>query len=187
MEIYAAFASLADHHLGRIIDVLGDMKILDDTLICYIIGDNGASTEGTLTRFLTGAIMFTNWTKDWGTLESVARDSDRSRMFASIDVAIEELRLGRMIVALLFTLFSTCAWSQTQLSTVFGTINDLSGAVIPGAQVTIVNQSTGLKRAALTDMTGQYHLAGLQTGNYALRAEKEGFQTQAREGIALPS
>ena len=93
----------------------------------------------------------------------------------------------RILLALLFVLFSACAWSQTQLATVFGTINDPSGAVIPGAQVTIVNQSTGLKRAILTDMTGQYHLAGLQTGNYALRAEKEGFQTQARDGIALTS
>src|SRR3984957_2457139 len=87
----------------------------------------------------------------------------------------------RILLVLLFVLFSACAWSQTQLATVFGTINDPSDAVIPGAQVTIVNQGTGLKRATLTDMTGQYHLAGLPIGNYALRTEKEGFQTQTRE------
>jgi hypothetical protein len=91
----------------------------------------------------------------------------------------------RILPTLLLTLFSACAWSQTQLATVFGTMNDPSGAVIPGAQVTIVNQSTGLKRATLTDMTGRYRLAGLQPGNYALRTEKEGFQTQVREGIGL--
>jgi len=48
MEIYAAFLEHADYHVGRVIDALGDLKILDDTLIYYIIGDNGASAEGTL-------------------------------------------------------------------------------------------------------------------------------------------
>ena len=56
----------------------------------------------------------------------------------------------RLPILLAFSLCSACAWSQTQLATVFGTINDPSGAVIPGAQVTIVNQSTGLKRGTHT-------------------------------------
>jgi arylsulfatase len=48
MEIYAAFLEHADYHVGRVIDALGELRILDDTLIYYIIGDNGASAEGTL-------------------------------------------------------------------------------------------------------------------------------------------
>jgi arylsulfatase A-like enzyme len=48
MEVYAAYLSFADHHVGRVIDALTDLAILDDTLIYYIIGDNGASAEGTL-------------------------------------------------------------------------------------------------------------------------------------------
>jgi hypothetical protein len=92
-----------------------------------------------------------------------------------------------ILSATLLALFSSIAWSQTQLAAVLGTITDPSGGVVPGAQVTIANQSTGLKRSTHTDMAGQYHLAGLPTGNYALRAEKEGFETQAREGIALTS
>ena len=48
MEIYAAFLEHADHHVGRIVDALADLGILDDTLIYYIIGDNGASAEGSL-------------------------------------------------------------------------------------------------------------------------------------------
>src|SRR5882672_8212473 len=87
-----------------------------------------------------------------------------------------------ILLALSLALFSVCAWAQTQLATVFGTINDPSGAVIPGAQVTIVNRNTGLKRATPTDTTGQYHLPGLLTGDYTLRTEKDGFQTQVREG-----
>jgi arylsulfatase len=48
MEIYAAFLEYADYHTGRVIDSLTDLGILDDTLIYYIIGDNGASAEGSL-------------------------------------------------------------------------------------------------------------------------------------------
>jgi arylsulfatase A-like enzyme len=48
MEIYAAFLEHTDHHLGRLVDGLKDLDVLDDTLVIYIIGDNGASAEGTL-------------------------------------------------------------------------------------------------------------------------------------------
>jgi arylsulfatase len=48
MEIYAGFMEQTDHHVGRLIDTLKDLKILDDTLIYLIIGDNGASAEGTI-------------------------------------------------------------------------------------------------------------------------------------------
>src|SRR6185369_11463773 len=48
MEIYAAFLEYADHHAGRVIDSLKDLGILEDTLVYYIVGDNGASAEGSL-------------------------------------------------------------------------------------------------------------------------------------------
>jgi arylsulfatase A-like enzyme len=48
MEIYAGFLEQVDHHVGRLIDTLTDLEILDDTLVFYIIGDNGASAEGTI-------------------------------------------------------------------------------------------------------------------------------------------
>jgi arylsulfatase A-like enzyme len=47
MEVYAGFLEHADLHVGRLFDALGDLGILDDTLIFYIVGDNGASAEGT--------------------------------------------------------------------------------------------------------------------------------------------
>ncbi len=46
MEIYAGFLEHTDHHVGRLIDSLEEMGILDNTLVYYIIGDNGASAEG---------------------------------------------------------------------------------------------------------------------------------------------
>ena len=48
MEVYAGFLEHTDHHVGRLIDALKDLEILDDTLIYVIIGDNGASAEGSL-------------------------------------------------------------------------------------------------------------------------------------------
>ena len=46
MEVYAGFLEYADHHIGRVIDALEELGILEDTLVYYIIGDNGASAEG---------------------------------------------------------------------------------------------------------------------------------------------
>ncbi len=47
-EVYAGYLEYTDHQVGRLIDALERLGILDDTLVYYIIGDNGASAEGTL-------------------------------------------------------------------------------------------------------------------------------------------
>ena len=47
MEVYAGFLEHTDHHVGRLVDALEQLEVLDDTLIYYIVGDNGASAEGT--------------------------------------------------------------------------------------------------------------------------------------------
>jgi arylsulfatase A-like enzyme len=47
MEVYAGFLEHTDHHVGRLIDALSELDILEDTLVYYVIGDNGASAEGT--------------------------------------------------------------------------------------------------------------------------------------------
>ena len=46
MEVYAGFMEHTDHHVGRLIDALDDLGVLGDTLVYYIVGDNGASAEG---------------------------------------------------------------------------------------------------------------------------------------------
>jgi arylsulfatase len=47
MEVYAGFMEHTDHHIGRLIDSLEDLGILEDTLVYVMVGDNGASAEGT--------------------------------------------------------------------------------------------------------------------------------------------
>ena len=49
MEVYAGFSENADHNVGRLIDAIDELGELDDTLVIWIWGDNGASMEGTIT------------------------------------------------------------------------------------------------------------------------------------------
>jgi arylsulfatase A-like enzyme len=46
MEVFAAFAEYTDNEVGRLVDTLKDLGQLDNTLILYVLGDNGASAEG---------------------------------------------------------------------------------------------------------------------------------------------
>src|ERR1700741_2404977 len=94
-------------------------------------------------------------------------------------------RRGVLLLFSLAALVATPAWAQTQLGTLFGTVTDPSGAVVPGAEVSVENVSTGLKRDGRTDKTGEYQLVCLPTGRNTLPVEKEGVQTEVREGIAL--
>jgi arylsulfatase len=58
MEVYAGFLEFTDHHIGRLLDSLKQIGALDDTLVYYIIGDNGASAEGTLNGTYNEMINF---------------------------------------------------------------------------------------------------------------------------------
>src|SRR3974390_2490212 len=48
MEVYAGALSHADYHIGRLLDAVEQSGQLDNTLVIFIMGDNGASAEGTL-------------------------------------------------------------------------------------------------------------------------------------------
>jgi arylsulfatase len=47
MEVYAGFLEHTDHQVARLIDALAELEVLEDTLVFVIVGDNGASAEGT--------------------------------------------------------------------------------------------------------------------------------------------
>jgi arylsulfatase len=49
MEVYAGYQENADHNVGRLLDAIEEMGELDNTLVFYVFGDNGASLEGTVT------------------------------------------------------------------------------------------------------------------------------------------
>src|SRR6187455_672595 len=58
MEVYAGFLEHTDHHIGRLIDAIDQLGVLDDTLVYYIIGDNGASAEGTVNGTFNETFIF---------------------------------------------------------------------------------------------------------------------------------
>ena len=49
IEVYAGYEENADWNVGRLLDAIEELGELDNTLVIYIFGDNGASLEGTIT------------------------------------------------------------------------------------------------------------------------------------------
>ncbi len=80
MEVYAGFMEYTDHHVGRLLDALEKLDILDDTLVYYIIGDNGASAEGTLNGTFNEMLNFNGLaaTRDAGIPDGPARQARRA-------------------------------------------------------------------------------------------------------------
>jgi predicted porin len=76
------------------------------------------------------------------------------------------------------------AWAQTGAS-VSGVVTDKAGAPIPKVAVTIRNLDTGESRTIPTDDAGHYQTSGLPPGRYEIRAAKQGFADERREGISL--
>jgi uncharacterized surface anchored protein len=70
-------------------------------------------------------------------------------------------------------------------ATLLGTVQDETGGVLPGVNVTLVNLDTGITRTVLTDDEGRYRAANLSLGDYELQAELSGFNTAVRRGIRL--
>ena len=76
MEVYAGFLEHTDHHIGRLIDGLAELEILDDTLIYVIVGDNGASAEGTL-RGTFNELLVLNGASELETTEFMVERIDK--------------------------------------------------------------------------------------------------------------
>src|SRR5262249_50690146 len=87
--------------------------------------------------------------------------------------------------ALLLSVFVTNAFAQTTNATLGGTVSDPSRALIPGVTVTATNTQTGIITTVVTNETGAYQFASLQTGSYKVSAELPGFQTQAYNDVSL--
>jgi Carboxypeptidase regulatory-like domain len=84
--------------------------------------------------------------------------------------------LRKAIVAVcLGFLLSATGWAQSDFGTISGYIKDPSGATVPGATITVTNQS-GLRRQATTDQGGFYAIPNLPPGFYTMTAQASGFQ-----------
>src|SRR5262249_2964486 len=77
------------------------------------------------------------------------------------------------------------AHAQVSGATLSGTVSDASGAVIPGAMISIKNRDTGIVRNVMTDEAGFYSAPNLQAGNYDVTASQAGFSTVMQSNIVL--
>jgi len=75
--------------------------------------------------------------------------------------------------------------AQVDTARITGTVTDQSGAVIPGAKITITNIDTNLRYPAVSDAHGRYESVPLRIGRYRVQAERGGFKRVVRDGIAL--
>src|SRR5437667_11542286 len=89
------------------------------------------------------------------------------------------------LTLLAFVFGAQLALAQVNTATITGTVRDESGAVLPGAAVTVQNQDTGISRSLTTNETGRYTAPALGLGNYQVSVQLPGFQSQVRSGIAL--
>src|SRR5439155_9810780 len=80
----------------------------------------------------------------------------------------------------------TCGsvWAQATAQ-ISGAVQDQSGAVLPGVEVTATQTETGVSRMTVTNETGYYVLPNLPLGPYRLEAGLPGFRTVVRTGIVL--
>ena len=80
---------------------------------------------------------------------------------------------------------SLCRAQLASTATISGTVTDSSGAVVPQASVTILNEQTSSKIVTQSNSSGNFAVPGLIVGQYTVSVSKQGFQTYVESGIDL--
>src|SRR5437660_11209609 len=84
---------------------------------------------------------------------------------------------------LVMLFFSFALLAQANFGRILGTVSDPSGAVLPGASISVIDTQRGLARTVTTDEVGQYNAPTLIPGTYTLRVEFPGFKRLDRQNI----
>jgi hypothetical protein len=97
--------------------------------------------------------------------------------------------LGRSfkLLGLLLALALVCAqgWAQTTQGTIAGAVKDASGAVVPGAVVTLTNTDEGAVRTIKTNGVGDYQFLDAKSGRYSIEIAAPGFEKWSTTGVVL--
>src|SRR4029078_4308907 len=89
------------------------------------------------------------------------------------------------VVTALFGLVAVPVFAQRTSGAIRGTVTDSSGAVIPGATVTVKSEDPGLNRSRVTNTEGVYSFEELPVGTYSVEVALQGFKTALQTGIPL--
>ena len=82
-------------------------------------------------------------------------------------------------------MLAASSFGQLGVGTITGRLTDSTGAVVPGATVTIVNTATNFTQSSVSNEAGIFRAPGLQPGAYRVTIEAEGFKTYVRDELAL--
>lgn len=93
----------------------------------------------------------------------------------------------RSVIAVLLGMafWGQLAVAQVATGSITGVVQDETGAVVPGATVTVRNTDTGISRTLTTGAQGRYQALNLNPGNYEVEGQSAGFQTEIRRGIQI--
>jgi hypothetical protein len=75
--------------------------------------------------------------------------------------------------------------AQTASGSIVGSVRDSSGAIVPGATITVHQLQTGLEQSAVSNGQGDYVVSNLPVGNYTMQVSQKGFKTLTQTGIVL--
>ncbi len=91
------------------------------------------------------------------------------------------------VLAILLALAAVPAFAQTDVTTsrISGTVEDASGAPLPGVTIEATNTETGLVQVAVTDEQGFFRVLNLPTGTYTITATLDGFATATAPNVRL--
>ncbi len=94
---------------------------------------------------------------------------------------------NKFYACLLFALLAPplVTYAQSSSSSLSGTVTDASGAVLPGAKVTVHNESDGQESVITTNGSGAYTFPNLAIGSYTVRVEAKGFSAAVQQGTHL--
>src|SRR5947209_4331266 len=93
---------------------------------------------------------------------------------------------GRVFITTLVVLLCSVAmFAQGNFGRILGRVTDPTGAVLPGATVSIIDTQRGLARTLTTDEVGQYNAPTLIPGAYTVRVEFPGFKTLDRGNVVV--
>ena len=87
-------------------------------------------------------------------------------------------------LSLLVVLTAACLYSQGSV-TIFGTVTDASGAVLPNVTITVTSSQTGAVRQTRSTDAGTYVVSQLPIGAYSVKAEAPGFKTFVQDNIQV--
>jgi hypothetical protein len=81
--------------------------------------------------------------------------------------------------------FAAPAWAQFETASVLGTVQDPTGAVVPGATVTLLSLDTGISATRVSDGNGGYEFFTVRIGNYKVSAELQGFAPAVANSVKV--